>query len=154
VNGAALPRDTSAIVAEQLRAVLARDEAVSARRASIAVLERLTGRTIAEPSVFALPTLALEVARSRDEGRVEALRARPEFAQFARTRERLEREAALTHVENRPRVLAFGQGAGRRDSTSSHRSRRVLAGGAPSSGASTRAAPTAPPSRCGCNSAS
>ena len=114
VNGAALPRDTSAIVAEQLRAVLARDEAVSARRASIAVLERLTGRTIAEPSVFALPTLALEVARSRDEGRVEALRARPEFAQFARTRERLEREAALTHVENRPRVLAFGQaGLGR-----------------------------------------
>jgi len=114
VNGAALPRDTSAIVAEQLRAVLARDEAVSARRASIAVLERLTGRTIAEPSVFALPALALEVARSRDEGRVEALRARPEFAQFARTRERLEREAALTHVENRPRVLAFGQaGLGR-----------------------------------------
>ncbi len=114
LNGAALPRDTSAIVAEQLRALLARDEAVSARRASLAVLERLTGRTIAGDAVLALPSLGAEVARTQSEGRVDALRARPEFTQFALTRARLDREAALTHVENRPRVLAFGQaGLGR-----------------------------------------
>jgi outer membrane protein TolC len=97
-----------------LRAQLARDEAVSARRASLAVLERLTGRTIAPHAVLALPSLGAEVARTQSEGRVDALRARPEFTQFALTRARLDREAALTHVENRPRVLAFGQaGLGR-----------------------------------------
>lgn len=114
LNGAALPRDTSAIVAEQLRALLARDEALSARRAALAVLERLTGRTIAANVVLPLPSLGAEVARTQSEGRVDALRARPEFTQFALTRARLDREAALTHVENRPRVLAFGQaGLGR-----------------------------------------
>ncbi|MCC6930628.1 MAG: TolC family protein [Gemmatimonadaceae bacterium] len=110
INGAALPRDTSAIVAEQLRSRMARDEALSARRASVAVLERLTGRTIADGTILALPDYAADVDRTRSEGRVDALRARPEFAQFARTRERIDREAALTNVENRPRVLAFGQG--------------------------------------------
>lgn len=110
VNGAALPRDTSAIVAEQLRARMARDEALSARRASVAVLERLTGRTIVDGAIFALPDYAGDVARAQSDGRADALRARPEFTQFARTRERIDREAALTHVENRPRVLAFGQG--------------------------------------------
>jgi outer membrane protein TolC len=114
LNGAALPRDTSAIVAEQLRTLLARDEAASARRASLAVLERLSGRAIGDSAVLVLPDLGAEVARSRAEGKVESLRARPEFVQYDRTRQRLEREAALTHVENKPRLLAFGQaGLGR-----------------------------------------
>jgi outer membrane protein TolC len=114
VNGTALPRDTSAIVAEQLRAQLARDEAVAARGASLAVLARLTGLPITDRSVLRLPSLDDDVARSQAEGRVDALRARPEFLQFARTRDRLDREVALTKVENRPRVLAFGQaGLGR-----------------------------------------
>lgn len=114
VNGAALPRDTSAIVAEQLRAQLARDEALAARRAALAVLARLTGVAVTERSVLRLPALDDDVARTQAEGRVEALRERPEFTQFARTRERLDREVALTHVENRPRVVAFGQaGLGR-----------------------------------------
>lgn len=114
VNGAALPRDTLTILAERVRAEQARDEAASARRASIAVLVRLTGEPISESSVLALPDLGGEVSRTIAEGRPEALRARPEFAQFDRTRDRLDREAALTRVENRPRVVAFGQaGAGR-----------------------------------------
>ncbi len=114
VNGAALPRDSLAIVAEQLRAQLARDEALASRRASLAVLARLSGLGVSERSVLLLPPLDDEVSRTLAEGQVEALRARPEFAQFARTRDRLDREAALTHAENRPRVLAFGQaGIGR-----------------------------------------
>lgn len=114
VNGAALPRDTLAIVAERLRAELARDEAAAARRSALAVLERLTGASITESSILALPDLGTDVARTIAEGRPEALRVRPEFAQFDRTRDRLDREAVLTRVENRPRVVAFGQaGAGR-----------------------------------------
>jgi len=107
--GAALPRDTSALVAERLRAELARDEAVAARRASLAVLARLTGLPVAESSVQVLPDLTLEVEQTRVASGPETLRARPEFAQFERTRVRLDREVALTRLENRPRVVAFGQ---------------------------------------------
>ena len=114
VNGTALPRDTSAIVAEQLRAVLARDEALAARGASLAVLARLTGLPVSARSVLLLPALDEEVARTQADGQVERLCERPEFAQFARTRDRLEREATLTQVENRPRVVLAGQaGLGR-----------------------------------------
>lgn len=114
VNGVALPRDTLTVVAERLKAELARDEAASARRATLAVLARLTGQSITESSILALPDLGEDVSRTVAEGRPEALRARPEFAQFDRTRARLDREAALTRVENRPRVVAFGQaGVGR-----------------------------------------
>lgn len=112
--GAALPRDTSAIVAEQLRSTLARDEAAAARSASLAVLARLTGMPIDTGVVLLLPDLAADVARTREGGRPESLRLRPEFAQFDRTRARLDREAANAHLENRPRLVAFGQaGLGR-----------------------------------------
>ena len=40
---------------------------------------------------------------------VAALRRRPEFEQFERSRLRLDREIAYTATENRPRLYAFGQ---------------------------------------------
>lgn len=110
LGGVSLPRDTSAIVAEQLRAELARAEARASREAALAVLARLTGRAITAASVLQLPDLAATVARAAAGGAPDALRARPEFAQFARTRLRLDREAALARAENRPRLVAFGQG--------------------------------------------
>jgi outer membrane protein TolC len=110
LGGVSLPRDTSAIVAEQLRAELARAEARASREAALAVLARLTGRAITAASVLQLPDLAATVARAAADGAPDALRARPEFAQFARTRLRLDREAALARAENRPRLVAFGQG--------------------------------------------
>ena len=110
VNGTALGRDTLAIVAERLRTELARDEAVASRGVALAVLARLTGRSIDSAGVLALPDLSREVAATRDAGTPESLRARPEFAQFRQTRARIDREVALTAIENRPRLLAFGQG--------------------------------------------
>ena len=113
-NGAALSRDTLAIVAEQLRAELSRDEASSARRASLAILTRLTGIATRESAVLLLPDLATAVSQASEGGDPESLRDRPEFAQFDRMRDRLGREAALARTENRPRLLAFGQaGLGR-----------------------------------------
>lgn len=112
VNGTALGRDSSAIVAEQLKTAIARDEAHGARLAALAVLARLTGRAIDSASVLALPNFTSEVGATRAGAGVapESLRSRPEFAQFRLTRSRLDREAALTSVENRPRLFAFGQG--------------------------------------------
>ena len=103
-EGAALPGDTAAIGAELLRAEADSLEAASSRRAAIEVLERLVGDTITDADVLALPESSagsIEVA--------DSVRARPEFAQFARARERLARESALVAADRRPRAYAFAQ---------------------------------------------
>lgn len=110
VNGTALGRDSSAIVAEQLKTAIARDEARGARVAALAVLARLTGEAIDSSSILALPDFTRAVEATRDGTAPESLRTRPEFLQFRLTKTRLDREAALTSVENRPRLFAFGQG--------------------------------------------
>ena len=113
-NGAALGRDTSTILAEQLRAELSRREALASRAAYLAVLAGFTGRRIDTSAVLELPDLARDVERVRAEGHASVLRARPEFAQFRLTRSRIDREASQSAIENRPRVVAFGQaGLGR-----------------------------------------
>lgn len=108
-EGAALPGDTAAIVAEILRTQQNQLEAAASRRASLAVLGRLVGDTINERDVLALPDLAAQVAEARRAGNARALRQRPEFAQFQRTRDRIARESALANIDRRPRVSAFGQ---------------------------------------------
>jgi len=114
VNGTALPRDTSAILAERLRAVSARAEASASLAASLAVLARFARRQVQPDVVLALPELAGPVNAARASMRERLPQQRPEFAHFERTRERLDREVALTAVENRPRISAFGQaGLGR-----------------------------------------
>lgn len=108
-GGVALPRDTAAIVAEQLQALISRDGAVASRRAALSVLSQLTGRAIADSAELQLPDLSLPLARAAEAPRPPALRNRPEFRQFESTRFRLDREAELARLQNRPRVVAFGQ---------------------------------------------
>ncbi len=107
--GTALGRDAAEIEAERVRAGLQRDEARASRRASLAILSDLVGETIDTSAVLALPAAEPERAQAADIAASAALRRRPEFDQFRRSRERLEREVAYTSVENRPRILAFGQ---------------------------------------------
>jgi len=57
--------------------------------------------------VLVLPDLAGEVSEARD--RLAAVRTRPEYEQFATTRERLARQADLTAARERPRVSAFAR---------------------------------------------
>jgi outer membrane protein TolC len=112
--GAALPGDTAAVRAELLRAAQQRAEIAADRRAALAVLAEATGRPIGPGDVLSLPLLGDEVARVRAAGGAEGVRARPEYERFARTRERLEREAGVIGARTRPQVQAFGQlGVGR-----------------------------------------
>ncbi|MHB1327099.1 MAG: TolC family protein [Gemmatimonadales bacterium] len=106
-EGAALPADTASLAAEQLRIGQARTEASASRDAALAILARLTDRNIASSAVLALPDLAgaTTAAAARD-----SIHQRPEFAQFARTRDRIASEAAVLDAERRPRVVAFGTG--------------------------------------------
>jgi outer membrane protein TolC len=107
--GTALGRDAAEIEAERVRAGLQRDEARASRRASLAILADLVGEPVDTTAVLVLPTDEPERAHPADLATVAALRRRPEFDQFRRSRERLDREVAYTSAENRPRVFAFGQ---------------------------------------------
>jgi outer membrane protein TolC len=107
--GTALGRDAAQIEAERLRAGLQRDEARASRRAALAILADLAGEPIDTAAVLVLPSDEPERTQPADLATVASLRRRPEFDQLRRSRARLEREVAYTSVENRPKLLAFGQ---------------------------------------------
>jgi outer membrane protein TolC len=107
--GAALSRDAAEIEAERMRASLQRDEAKGSRRASLAILSDLVGHSIDTSAVLVLPTEEPERTEPAELDTIAALRRRPEFDQFLRSRARLDREIAYASSENRPRVFAFGQ---------------------------------------------
>ena len=110
LEGAALGRD-SAMVRAEWRGVQARlSQARSARHAALRNLERLSGVTIEDDAVLALPEWTSALETLGPAGDAAALRERPEFVQLARTRDRVERERSLAVVENRPRVVAFADG--------------------------------------------
>lgn len=103
--GAALPSDTAAV-----RAILTlrqQDEVElrASRAAALARLTDLTGRTVGEADVMALPDLGDAVTEARRG--LGDLRARPEFAAFARTRERLAREEKEVSASQWPELSAF-----------------------------------------------
>jgi outer membrane protein TolC len=108
--GAALPGDTAALRAELLRLAQQEEEADADRRAALAVLGALVGRSLGDGQPLAVPDLATAVRAARDAGAADAARGRPEYARFASTRERLAREAAVAAAATRPRVSAFAQG--------------------------------------------
>ena len=108
-EGIALPRDTAAIEAERLMVMRRRAEATTQRQAAIAVLSRLTDTTLASTIHLTAPTLST-IVETIATGAIDTLRARPEFAQLRATQRRLEQEAMLAAVENRPTVSAFAEG--------------------------------------------
>jgi outer membrane protein TolC len=105
--GSALPRDTAQVRAQWRRTQAQLAEARGARQAARANLARLTGADTTAP--LALPAWGGVVDAVRAAG-AETPRGRPEFERWARARERLAEEAALTASDNRPRVVAFAQG--------------------------------------------
>jgi outer membrane protein TolC len=107
--GTALGRDAAEIEAERVRAGLQRDEALASRRAALAILADLVGEPVDTTAVLVLPSDEPERTQPADPATVAALRQRPEFDQLRQSRARLEREAAYTSAENRPKVFAFGQ---------------------------------------------
>ena len=106
-NGAALPGDTAAVAATLLQRRQDRLKLTADRAAALARLSELTGRPISDDVVLAAPDLASavnEAARALD-----TLRARPEYEQFAATRERLARQEQVASAQEKPRVSAYGR---------------------------------------------
>ena len=111
-QGVALPSEPAALEVALLQRRQDLAALRAARRAALARLSDLAGRSYGTEDRLALPDVAADSAQAR--ARLDALRARPEFAQFARTRERLEAEKAIAGASDRPRVSAYGRaGLGR-----------------------------------------
>lgn len=114
VDGSALGRDTSAIVAEGYRLEESRSTLDANRRAALVVLGALTGETFdaSRPLAIGSPDAVANASQMSGDvvQRALAERVRPEFAKFDATRARLNTEVDALSVANRPRVSAFAQG--------------------------------------------
>ena len=106
-QGAALPGDSAIVAAELLRRRQSLAELAANRDAALQVLSDLTGRPIESARVLALPELGDAVARVRETP--GTTRARPEYEQFARSRDLLAAQRAAANARDLPRVSAFGR---------------------------------------------
>ena len=107
-EGTALAGESAAIEATLLQQQQHRDELSASRGATLARLSQLTGETLAGDATVALPELGDAVASARSG--IDGLRARPEYAQFDRARERASRQQDLAAAIDKPQVLAYGRG--------------------------------------------
>ena len=106
-HGTALPSEAEMLEAEVLRRRQAVAELVASRDASLAILSDLAGHAVASADALAIPDLSASVARVRSA--LDTLRTRPEYQQFALSREVLTRQQASLGAADLPRVLAFGR---------------------------------------------
>ena len=106
-EGTALAADAAAIEATLLQRQQDADDLQANRRAALDRLGTLTGQRLGETDALVLPDLATLVARARQAP--DTLRARPEFEQFARTRDRLARLQELTAAQERPRLSTYAR---------------------------------------------
>lgn len=106
-EGTALAGEAAAIEATVLQQRQRADELRASRGVALARLAALTGRSIADDEPVSLPELGDAVAQARSG--LERLRARPEYEQFDRARDRAARQQALASALDRPQVSAFGR---------------------------------------------
>ncbi len=106
-EGAALPADAALIEAALLARRQDAAEVAASRRAALARLGELTGRTLPDGQVFTVPDLGAKVSDAR--AQLETVQARPEYQQFATTRNLLAERADATKASVEPRVTAYGK---------------------------------------------
>jgi outer membrane protein TolC len=106
-EGTVLGADAAAIEATLLQRQQDADDLQASRRAALDRLATLTGQPIADADTLALPDVAAAVAQARQSQ--TTLRARPEYEQFARTRDRIVRQQELSVAQERPRLFTYGK---------------------------------------------
>jgi outer membrane protein TolC len=106
-EGTALGADAAAIEATLLQRQQDADDLQASRRAALDRLATLTGQPIVDADSLVLPDVAAAVVQARQSP--ATLRARPEYEQFARTRDRLVRQQELTAAQERPRLFTYGK---------------------------------------------
>ena len=106
-EGSALPSEALVIRAELLRRRQAVTELDATRRATVDILADLVGRSLDTLSVLGTPDLGADVASARTT--LSSLRARPEYEQFARSRDVLHRQGDARAAQAKPHVSAFAR---------------------------------------------
>jgi outer membrane protein TolC len=106
-EGTALPADASAIEATLLQRQQDADDLQASRRAALGRLATLTSQPVGESDTLVLPDLAALVTRARQAR--DTVRARPEFDQFARMRDRIARQQQLSVAQERPRISTYAR---------------------------------------------
>jgi len=106
-EGTALQSEEKALRAEMLRRRQSLDEAGASRRAALAILTDLTGKSYDSTTILGSTDLAVQVSHARDS--LSVLRSRPEYEQFARSRALLEQQERARKAQDLPRVSAFGR---------------------------------------------
>jgi outer membrane protein TolC len=106
-QGTALPAEAAAVEATLLQRRQDEDELRTNREAALARLAILIGQPLRDGDVLPLPNVLETLTRAQQAS--AAVRSRPEYEQFARTRDRLGRQADLTKARERPRVWTFGK---------------------------------------------
>jgi outer membrane protein TolC len=107
-EGTALPGEAAAIEATLLQQRQQADGLRSSRSAALARLAILTGRPINPDAAVVLPELSDRLSQAR--ATMLDARARPEYAQFDRTRDRAARQQKVTKAADLPQLSAFGRG--------------------------------------------
>ena len=107
-EGTLLPADAAAIEATLLQRQQDADELRANIRGALARLATIVGKEFPADAVPALPELAPQFSGVR--GQLQTLRMRPEYEQFAKTRERIARQQEVTGSQSQPKLTAFGRG--------------------------------------------
>jgi len=107
-EGTSVASDASAVEATLLERRQNEADVQARRHTALARLSALTGRTITEADVLAVPELDAKVRDAR--ASLADVRARPEYDLFQRTRDRLERQGETTVASERPLVSIYGRG--------------------------------------------
>jgi outer membrane protein TolC len=117
--GAALQSEVSLLDAELTRRRQTIAELDTERAAAREVLAALTGRSIPETSILALRAVdgaadsagerAAESAALPSPSTLDSLRARPEYTQFARTRDAIDARRDAVRAQDKVRVSAFAR---------------------------------------------
>ena len=106
-EGVALPAEAAAVEAALLRNRQQADEVKAARTAALQRLATLTGTAIAADAATILPDLADAAAQAR--AAIDRIRARPEYEQFDRARDRVARQEDVTAAGERVQLSTFGR---------------------------------------------
>jgi outer membrane protein TolC len=106
-EGTAVRSDAGAVEATLLQRQQDADELRANMRGALARLATIVGRPIPTDAVPAVPDLAVQFSRVRDQ--LQTLRLRPEYEQFAKTRDRIATQQEVTGAQSQPKVTAFGR---------------------------------------------
>ncbi len=106
-QGTSLPAEAAAVEATLLQRQQDEGELRAGIRAAVARLATIVGAPVTADVLTPLPDLAAAAGSARQ--RLPVLRARPEYEQFARTRERIARQSDLGSSQAQPRLSAFAR---------------------------------------------